>query len=324
MRVLMITSEWPTPSHPEWVPFLVREVEALRQHDVQVDVYPFRGGMHPFNYMRAWQQVSRKLHHKGYDLVHAQFGQSGLLATFPRRQLVVVSYRGSDLNGIFINGKMTVAGWLLRKVSQLVALRADEIILVSADLARYLPRKRYHVIPSGLDMELFHPIDQSEARAKLNLAPDRQYVLFAGSRRNPIKRYALARAAVDRLATEQVELLVAEAVTPELMPYYMNAADVLLLTSSREGSPNVVKEALACNLPVVSVDVGDVRERMSSVEGCVVCENDRVDTIAAALRQVLQSGERVSGRDAVRHLDIRTTTQQIIGVYQKVLLGRPP
>jgi glycosyltransferase involved in cell wall biosynthesis len=116
-----------------------------------------------------------------------------------------------------------------------------------------------------------------------------------------------------------LELLVVENEPPDKMPLYMNAADVLLLTSSREGSPNVVKEALACNLPVVAVDVGDVRERLGQVDGCIVTADDHPQTIAAALQKVIQLGERVAGRDAVRHLDIRTTTRQIINVYHQAL-----
>jgi teichuronic acid biosynthesis glycosyltransferase TuaC len=320
MKVLMITSEWPTPSHPEWAPFLVREVEALRRHGVQVDIFPFRGSMHLFNYMQAWRQLQAQLQQKTYHLIHAQFGQSGLLAFWPKKLPLVVSYRGSDLNGIVdAGGRMTVTGWLLRKVSQLVALRADQVILVSAALARHLPKHRYHVIPSGLDMALFRPMPCRDVRARLNLDPNRHYVLFAGGRHNPIKRYHLAKAAVARLVGETVELLVADGVAPRLMPDYMNAADVLLLTSTREGSPNVVKEALACNLPVVSVDVGDVRQRLAGIEGCFVVDNDRAETIATALRRVLQNRKPIAGRSAVRHLDLSLTTRQIIAVYEQAL-----
>ena len=101
----------------------------------------------------------------------------------------------------------------------------------------------------------------------------------------------------------------------------MNAANVLVLTSTHEGSPNVVKEALACNLPIVSTDVGDVRERVAGLDNCVVCEDDRPETVAAALEQALDSGEFVNGRDAVLDCDETLLTQHVIRIYQNTLAG---
>lgn len=322
MNVLMITSEWPTPENPSWVPFLVREVTWLKTQGVRIDLFPFRGGMKPGNYFRFWMQVQRKLHRQNHDLVHAQFGQSGVLAALPKTIPLVVTLRGSDLNGIIgYDGKLTTTGWLLRKTSQWVARRADEIILVSQQLARFLPsNQHYTVIPSGLDLKLFHPMPQEEARQALSLPRTPRYVLFAGNPNNPIKRFHLAEKAVSRLEPDlNAQLLIAKGVPPEKMPLYMNAADALLLTSSREGSPNVVKEALACNLPVVSVDVGDVRQHLTKVSGCLVCTNDDPMAIADGLASILASPNRVAGRQAISHLDLSHTTQQIVSVYEKAL-----
>jgi glycosyltransferase involved in cell wall biosynthesis len=107
-----------------------------------------------------------------------------------------------------------------------------------------------------------------------------------------------------------------------LVPVYMNACDALVLTSRHEGSPTVIKEALACNLPIVTVDVGDVHQRLDPVEGCLVCANDAPETIAAGLAQVLQSGGRVAGREAVAELDERVIVQKIVDLYRAVLQQR--
>jgi glycosyltransferase involved in cell wall biosynthesis len=125
---------------------------------------------------------------------------------------------------------------------------------------------------------------------------------------------------VERLdPRHRARLIVASGVDPALMPVYMSACDVLLLTSRHEGSPNVVKEALACNLPVVSTDVGDVRERISSVEGCVLCESDDPQVLTAGLSAVLDRSQRVAGRAAVHELNELLLTRKVIEVYERAL-----
>jgi teichuronic acid biosynthesis glycosyltransferase TuaC len=106
------------------------------------------------------------------------------------------------------------------------------------------------------------------------------------------------------------------------MPLYMNACDILLLTSLHEGSPDIVKEALACNLPVVSVDVGDVRERISGISGCILCKDDRPTTIAAGLAEVLSQKVPVNNRDGVKALDERILTKEVVGIYHRVMQRR--
>lgn len=321
IKILMITSEWPNSQNPHWVPFIYREVEHLRQFGVQVDVFPFRGGMRLRNYIQAWINLQRHLRHHDYHLIHAQFGQSGLLAIFPKRRPLVVTYRGSDLNGVIgSHGRMTLSGRILRMISQVVALFADEIILVSESLSRFLPSDIYHIIPSGIDLDLFRPQPQNEARQLLNLDAHTSYILFAGSPGNPIKRYYLAELAISQINNRSpISLLVAQGVPPAKMPLYINAADVLLLTSAHEGSPNMVKEALACNLPVVSVDVGDVAQRVRNVQGCIVCKDSKPETIADALQQVLQNKGRIEGRSAVLDLDLTLVAQKIINIYKLAL-----
>jgi glycosyltransferase involved in cell wall biosynthesis len=104
------------------------------------------------------------------------------------------------------------------------------------------------------------------------------------------------------------------------MPLYMSASDTLLLTSSHEGSPTVVREALANGLPVVSTDVGDVRERIQGVPGCAVVPSADPQALADALRTVLsqQGGERQASPQALG-LDEHRLTQQVIDLYQALL-----
>ena len=119
--------------------------------------------------------------------------------------------------------------------------------------------------------------------------------------------------------TVPVDLVTAWGVPHELMPTYMSACDVLVLTSVHEGSPNVVKEALACDLPVVSLSIGDVPDRLRGIEGCEICPDARPETIAASLRRVLERGARIRGREAVVDLDERILAAKMVEVYRRAV-----
>jgi glycosyltransferase involved in cell wall biosynthesis len=320
LRVLIVSSEWPTRDEDISGIHVVNQAKRLREAGIEVDVYHFRGKKNPARYLAAIANFRRKSPNK-YDIIHAHHGQSGLIALCQRSCPVVVTYHGSDLQGIRArSGSWTPLGFILRGISHFVAHFASEVIVVSENLNRYLPQRSYHVIPAGIDTELFSPMPQREARLALKLPLNEKLVLFVGNPERAVKRYGLARNAVDIVTRFlPVKLVLANGVPHEKMPLYMNACDGLLVTSANEGSPNAVKEALSCNLPVVSVDVGDLRQRIGSIPGCMVCNDDRPETIADALKHVLERGERVNGRDSVRALDERFLAQQVITVYKEVL-----
>jgi glycosyltransferase involved in cell wall biosynthesis len=324
MRVLMVTTEWP---RVPWgtAQFVARQAAFLRAAGIEVEVFQFYGHRNPLNYARAWLDVQRLLTRERFDLVHAQFGQSALLA-LPKRVPLVVTFRGDDLQGILgdQNGRVTLAGRVLRRFCRLAAHLADAVIVVSAHMQPFVQNgKPIHIVPSGLDLELFRPQPQGPARARLGLPAGQRLVLFVGNPKLARKRYALAQQAVELLpATARARLVVGWEVPHKQIPEYMAACDALIFTSSQEGSPNAVKEALACDLPVVSVPVGDVAERIQGIAGCELCADDQPETIAAALARVLARGGRIDGRSAVGQLDEHLLTQKVVGIYHAVLNGR--
>jgi teichuronic acid biosynthesis glycosyltransferase TuaC len=323
LRVLMVTSGWPPPGQPHTTHFIKRQAESLRAAGVDVDVFHSRGNGSLANYLRAWLRIQPRLSRRKYDLLHAQWGQSGLLA-LPKRLPLIVTYRGGDLHGkVDPTGRQTIQGRVLQWLCRIVARRADAVLLVSAHMQQFLdPGTPVHIIPSGLDLDLFRLIPQDEARRHLGLPMNRRLVLFAGNPSAHRKRYTLAREAVDLVNRSlPVEMIVAWGRLFEDMPYLMNACDALVFTSMLEGSPNVVKEALACNLPVVSVPVGDVPERLRGVQGCELCPDDQPATIAAALERVLRRGGRCNGRNAVATLDENLMAQRVIAIYRSALNG---
>jgi glycosyltransferase involved in cell wall biosynthesis len=203
-----------------------------------------------------------------------------------------------------------------------MASRADAVIVVAAPMLRFLPPSvPAHVIPCGVDLERIPCIPQAEARRRLGLPPGEKLVLFVGDPAKAVKRYDLAQRAVHMLErTRPARLILGWGMLPEQILILMNACDVLLVTSRHEGSPTVVKEALACNLPIVSVDVGDVRSRTAGIDGCEICADDRPETIAASLDRVLAREQRTQGREAVRTLDARAVADRSVEVYRSVLL----
>lgn len=321
IRVLMVTSDWLWNSWGGPAVFIARQAEFLKRQGVDVEILPFRGARNPRNYLAAWKEVRRRVTSGRYDLVHAQFGQSGITA-LPKSVPLVVTFRGDDLEGIIgESGRYIPSGWLLRLISRRVARQADAIIVVSEHMKRYLPRRvAAHVMPSGIDLELFRPEPRDAVRQRLGLPLDLRLVLFVGNPELARKRYGLALAAVERVNQQfPTKLLVGWEMQHRQIAELMNACDALVLTSMQEGSPNSVKEALACNLPVVAVPVGDVASRLEGVEGCELCSDDRVETIAAGLIRVLHRGGRIDGRSAVESLDERLLTQRLIDIYRSVL-----
>jgi len=195
----------------------------------------------------------------------------------------------------------------------------DRVIVTSQAVADSLGQPGVTVIPCGVDLDLFRPMPQAEARRRLGLDLEARYVVYAG-RRGPEKRLDLIKDAVARLQVDDpsVRLLVLTEKPHRVVPFYFNAADVLVLASDFEGSPMVIKEAMACNLPIVSTDVGDVASLIGDTEGCYLCGQTSED-VAVKLHQALSFGQRTNGRDVVRHLSLEAIAGRIIEVYREVL-----
>lgn len=256
------------------------------------------------------------------DVVHAQFGtMNGMLCVCAGARPLVVTFRGSDLNpSREISRMRSLAGRLL---SQITALHAASSICVTAQLRAKLwwRQHRSRVIPNGVNLSTFSPIPKAEARGALGWQDEGPVVLFNAGKSAEAKRLDLAEAAVEqaRLQFGQVRLEVLRGkIPPESVPLYLNAADCLLITSDWEGSPNIVKEALACNLPVVAVEVGDVAERLAGVNPSHTAERSP-EALGRCIVEVLKTNRRSNGRDKVAHLSEGAVAQQIRAVYEQVI-----
>ena len=243
-----------------------------------------------------------------YDIVHANYGLTAPPAVLQPNHPVVLSLWGSDLMGS------------VGPVSKVCAELVDEVIVMTDEMADEL-NGDCHVIPHGVDTEAFRPIPRSEARDKVGWDGDSNHVLFPYAASRDVKNYPRA----ERVSNEAGEALDDDVALHTLvgvehhrMPFFLNAADVMLLTSRREGSPNTVKEAISCNVPVVTTDVGDVRDQLRGVAPSAVCRTDR--ELVDALVSILRTEDRPNGHEKVkREMSLDRMIDQVLDVYEQAI-----
>jgi teichuronic acid biosynthesis glycosyltransferase TuaC len=302
--------------------FAHAEIARIAASDVTTAIVPFQSSIRPDVLFRQIRSIRSRIRQFRPDVVHAHFGTITALATVLAADVpVIITFRGSDLN------PSPSDGWLRNAVQNILsntaARFAKGIILVSRELRSRLwfdhPNAR--VIPTGVDMDLFKPASRAEARETLGWRFTDPVVLFNAGLSPSVKRLDLAEQAVGllRQRVPTVRMHVLDGRTPhQELPLYMNAADCLLVTSDFEGSPDIVKEALASNLPIVSVDVGDVRERTSGVSGAEIVARDP-QALASAAERMIRSGTRSNGREKIAELDSNRISNEVIRVYADVL-----
>jgi glycosyltransferase involved in cell wall biosynthesis len=322
MKVLMATAIYPTPANPAFGAFIQAQVESLRQAGVEVELLVLGGRSRKLMYPKGIFQVRQRLADGSIDLIHAHYSYVGMVARAQWRVPVVVSYLGSDLLGSIKDdqGQKTRSSRLDVLACQILAQLADAVIVKSQEMASKLWRKDVHVIPNEVNFEVFRPIERERARAILNLDPRKPYLLFAANPAVHRKGFPLAKAVAEHLAASDpsIELLVVYKETQERLALYLNACDALVFPSFQEGSPNIVKQAMACNLPIVATDVGDVRELIGNTQGCYICSRDILE-FSNRLQEILRSRERTQGRHNIRHLDRPVVARKIIKVYEETL-----
>ncbi len=321
MKILIVTPIYPTSENPVRGTFVRTQVEYLKRAGVEVELLIVGEHSRKFKYPKAALELHRRLAGKPIDLIHAHYSYAGIMARTQWRVPVVVSYCGDDLLGtINERGKQALFGRLAVIAGRALSNHVEGVIVKSPEMASKLARKDVHVIPNEIDFELFQPVDRKQARRALGLDLRKKYLLFAANPDIPVKRFSLAKAVAEHMSRRDpaVELLVVHKEPQDRLPLFMNACDALLFTSYQEGSPNIVKQAMACNLPIVSTDVGDVCDIIGNTSGCHVCKPD-VQEFARRLFDVLCHRERTNGREQVGHLAGPEVAQRIIEVYEQVL-----
>jgi glycosyltransferase involved in cell wall biosynthesis len=238
------------------------------------------------------------------DLIHAHYSLSGYFAAVVTGLPVIVSLMGSDVY---------TRGLPLLFLKFFARFRWKAVIVKSRRMKDRIKIANSVVIPNGVDFEKFKPMDKEVARKKVNFGA-KKYIIWLG-RDIPVKNLALARQAIRFIQDEEICFKVIDQVPYHQVPLYLNAADVLLLTSRTEGSPNVIKEAMACKCPIVSTDVGDVKEVIQHTGGCYITSFNPQD-IASKLSRALAFGKPTTGRTKIAHLEVNVIASKIIQLYK--------
>lgn len=315
----MVTGVYPTTHNPHSGTFIKTLVDSLVEAGVEVEVIHPRPGPTILRYISAAAQVFCKTFSRRFDIIHGHYGQWCLLARLQWTTPVIASFLGSDLLGdVNFAGQLTRKGrlvtwaslWLCKHVAA-TTVKSEEMRNIAGDEAI--------VYSDGINFEVFRPIPRAEARMALGWEQDRYYILFGNNPRLPVKNFALAQAAIQRLSARgtTAELVVASGLPQATLVQYINASDALILSSYSEGSPNIVKEAMACNIPVVSTNVGDVSQVLGDTSACSVWPPDP-DALADGLTRALQQTEPTGGRVAVAFAEQSVVAQQVLTLYGKV------
>lgn len=287
-------------------PFISEQVNSIRKSGITFEYFLITGkGM--TGYLSNLHSLRKKCFFFKPDLIHAHYGFSGLFANLQREIPVITTFHGSDVN----------IKWV-RPFSFIAALLSKHNIFVSERIARKLLCKgKFSIIPSGTDLEIFHPVNKNKARKLLNLPQNETLILFSGASDNPVKNYPLAKAAVDLL--EGVKLIDLKGYTRQEVNLLINACDAALMTSFCEGSPQFIKEAMACSKPVVSTDVGDVKKILGTTPGCYTTRPIKSE-IADQLKLALNFKYSTKGRQRIINLglDLETISGKILKIYNEI------
>jgi len=301
--------------------FARRQIETVQSTGERTATFFLRSRTSPSEVWREFWRFRSLLRAERPQVIHAHYGTvTALFSALAAGPIpLLITYRGSDLNPIPRSDRIRAA--LGRLFSQMAALRARRIVCVSTELrARLWWRRRdVTILPSGVDPEEFRLEDRALVRRRLGWNLEDRVVLFNAGVDPRNKRLDLeedaVRSAQARLPAVRLVVLNGRQ-DPSSIPALMNASDCLLVASDAEGSPTVVQEALAANLPIVSVDVGDVAERVRGVANTRIAARDP-RALAEALVDLIAQPLRSDGRSKITEISAQYIAQVLCGLYRE-------
>lgn len=302
---------YPHKDKPNYGTFVKEQIKAIKdlKPSYDIEIFFIKGYISPFNYLKAIFNIRKLVKKKKYHIIHAHYGLSGFVCCFQRKVPVLCTFHGSDVEYIKWQGL----------ISRITSLFIKHSIAVSRNIKEKLPTKNVSVIPCGVFFNLFKPLDKRIAKSNLGLDFQKSYVLFPGNPKTKVKNYSLFKKTIELLKKQfnDVEELILWGFNREEVMYALNSAEVVLFTSFSEGSVIVLKEALACNIPVVSVDVGDSKEILHKLPGCYITTY-AADKLFEKAAKVLKEKKQINYRNKIRHFSNKEIAKQIINLYENI------
>lgn len=308
MKVLFVCSG---NNHYSIVPFIKVQGESLKREGIEIEYFPVKGkGVS--GYLKNIKPLKEFIRKNNFDIIHAHFGLIGLLCVLTHSKLpIVLSVMGDDAYGSFdLNGKRIKSSLFGVFLTQIALIFVRRIIVKSKNILNVIPYKnKSHIIPNGVDFDIFRP--NSESLKKNS-------ILFLADEDNQRKNYNLLKKALELINGPEITCINPYPIDHEEFPFYLNNCSVFVLTSYNEGSPNVIKEAMACNIPIVSTDVGDVKEVIGKTEGCFITTFEPSD-VAMKIERALEYAKRTTGREDIKHLESGIIAHKIIDIYKQII-----
>lgn len=306
MKILVVASG--NKGHA--APFVIEQMKTLQKRGCEVSFFGLKGkGLK--GYLKNLPALKQTIKIFQPDVIHAHYGLSGLLANLQRQVPVVTTYHGSDIN----EPKVLPFSKMAMRLSVWNVFVSQKTIEIAQ------PKGKYTLLPCGIDLMELQLTSKDLARQKMRLDADKRYVLFAGAFDNQVKNAPLAKKTMVAMQDDNAELLELKGYSREEVTLLMCAVDAFLMTSFSEGSPQVIKEAMACGCPIVSVDVGDVKERTEGVEGCFVSETRNSQDLAALLQKACAVQGKTHGREKLLAdgLDNESVARRLMVIYENVV-----
>lgn len=288
-------------------PIIKNQADSLLELGVNIEFFTIsQKGLK--GYYKAIWQIRKLVKQKSFDIYHAHYGLSAIAATFAGLKPLFSSLMGSDIKEGGL--QLFLLKWFSRK-------RWSVTITKSNELHKTIGHQDVKIIPNGVNMKKFAPMDSNVAKQKIGLKKDMRYVLFGSDPDRSEKNFKLAKEAFSLLKSKNIELIVLKNIENEEVPIYLNASEVVILTSLWEGSPNVIKEAMACCRPIVSTNVGDVSWLLEGVKGSFIAIANPVD-FAEKIDCAIDFDDKTDGRSKLKGIGLDSANQAktIKGLYE--------
>ncbi len=317
MRILEV-SRYKDNFEDHQLPFVTEQGESLRKAGCEVEFFLVKG-----NYVKAVGALKKKIREFKPDIVHAHFGLSAITAELQGLVPVVTTFHNGETHH-----------WWVNLMTSLMSLHAKHVIYVAQHIYDmvYFKARNYSIIPCGVSLDDCFLMDKAEARKRLGWDAKKRYIMFGGAFDNPRKNYPLLRDAVERIGGD-IEIVEMKGLSRAECVLRMNACDVFALPTKNEGSPQALKEAMACNCPIVATDVADIKHLLGGLPGHYVLPNKKgngawwkgdeysAEELADLLKQALAFEGRTHGRERILELELSNeqVTQRILKIYEEVL-----